>query len=81
MLTKSNPTKALVWSGQNCPCERAKALLDSKNIPYTVKQIGVDGVTKEDFFAANPGARTVPQVWFDDETLIGGFEQLKVALA
>lgn len=81
MQTKSNPTKALVWSGQNCPwCERAKALLEAKGIPYTVKQIGVDGVTKDDFFAANPGARTVPQVWFDDETLVGGFEQLKAVL-
>jgi glutaredoxin len=80
MQTKSNPTKALVWSGQNCPwCERAKALLDSKGIPYVVKQIGVDGVTKEMFFEANPGARTVPQVWLDGQ-LVGGFDQLKAVL-
>lgn len=81
MPTKLNPTNVLVWSGTSCPwCERAKLLLDGKNIPYTVKQIGIDGVTKEDFFNANPGARTVPQIWFDDKTLIGGFEDLKKAL-
>ena len=80
MQTKSNPTKAIVWSGQNCTwCERAKALLTSKNIPYEVKQIGVNA-TREEFFQANPGARTVPQVWLDGE-LVGGFDQLKAVLA
>lgn len=80
MLTESNTPKNIVWSGQNCPwCERVKALLDSKNIQYEVRQIGVNA-TKEEFFEANRGARTVPQVWLGGK-LIGGFEQTKAALA
>lgn len=81
MQAKLNPTNVTVWSSANCPwCDRAKQLLDSKGIAYTVKQIGADGITKDDFFQANPGARTVPQVWFDSNTLVGGFEDLKKAL-
>lgn len=77
---QTNFKAAVVWSGTNCPwCERAKALLDTHNIPYTTKHIGVH-VTKEEFFEANRGARTVPQVWLDD-VLVGGFEDLKKVLA
>lgn len=80
MQTKSKPNKVTLWSGQNCTwCDRAKVLLDCKNIPYEVKQIGVNA-TREEFFLANPGARTVPQIWFDDQ-LVGGFEDLKKVLA
>lgn len=80
MLTESNTINNVVWSGQNCPwCERVKALLESKNIQFELKQIGVNA-TKEEFFEANPGARTVPQVWLQGK-LVGGFEQTKAALA
>ena len=68
--------KAVVWSKYHCPfCDQAKALLEAKGIPFEEKKIG-DGYTKEDLLAAIPTARTVPQI-FIDEQLIGGFTELK----
>ena len=71
--------KAVVWSKDNCPyCEQAKALLKMKGIEFEEKKIG-DGYTTEELLEAVPGARTVPQI-FIDEQLIGGFQELKTHL-
>ena len=68
--------KAIVWSKYHCPyCDQAKALLASKGIQFEERKIG-DGYTKEDLLEAVPTARTVPQIFLDD-TLIGGFTELK----
>lgn len=68
--------KAIVWSKYNCPyCEQAKSLLKMKNIPFEERKIG-DGYTREDLLEAVPTARTVPQIFLDEE-LIGGFDDLK----
>ena len=68
--------KAIVWSKYNCPfCDQAKALLKMKGIPFEEKKIG-DGYTKEDLLEAVPTARTVPQIFLDDQ-LVGGFTELK----
>ena len=68
--------KAVVWSKYNCPyCEQAKGLLKMKGIPFEEKKIG-DGYTKEELLEAVPTARTVPQIFLDDQ-LIGGFTELK----
>ena len=68
--------KAVVWSKYHCPfCDQAKALLESKGIEIEEKKIG-DGFSKEDLLEAVPNARTVPQIFIDDE-LIGGFTELK----
>ena len=68
--------KAVVWSKYNCTfCDQAKALLDSKGIPYEEKKIG-DGYTKEELLEAVPTARSVPQI-FLDEKHIGGYQELK----
>lgn len=68
--------KAVVWSKYHCPfCDQAKALLKAKNIPFEEKKIG-DGYTKEELLDAVPTARTVPQIFLDDQ-LIGGFTELK----
>ena len=68
--------KATVWSKYHCPyCDQAKALLTQKGIEFDEKKIG-DGYTKEDLLEAVPSARTVPQI-FIDEQLIGGFNELK----
>ena len=68
--------KAVVWSKYNCPyCDQAKALLTQRGISFEEKKIG-DGYTKEDLLEAVPTARTVPQVFLDEE-LIGGFNELK----
>jgi glutaredoxin len=71
--------KAVVWSKYNCPyCDQAKALLTARGIQFEEKKIG-DGFTKEQLLEAVPGARTVPQIFLDDE-LVGGFTELKQRL-
>ena len=69
-------TKAIVWSKYHCTfCEQAKALLNQRGIPFEERKIG-DGYTKEDLLEAVPTARTVPQI-FINENLIVGFTELK----
>ena len=71
--------KAIVWSKYHCPyCDQAKALLKAKGIAFEEKKIG-DGYTKEELLEAVPNARTVPQIFIDDQ-LIGGFTELKAHL-
>ena len=66
----------VIWSKYHCPyCDQAKALLTQRNIQFEERKIG-DGYTKEDLLEAVPTARTVPQI-FIDEQLIGGFTELK----
>jgi glutaredoxin len=81
MRTNShNRSFAVVWSQTNCPaCTEAKRLLDSKGIVYEVKMLGVD-VTKKDLIDAIPHARSVPQIFLDNE-YIGGLPELKRKLA
>ncbi len=68
--------KAIVWSKYHCPyCDQAKALLTQRGIAFEERKIG-DGYSKEDLLEAVPTARTVPQI-FLDENLIGGFTELK----
>lgn len=68
--------KAVIWSKYNCSfCEQAKALLRNKGIEFEERKIG-DGYTREDLLALVPTARTVPQI-FLDENLIGGFTELQ----
>ena len=68
--------KAVVWSKYHCPfCDQAKALLTQKGIAFEERKIG-DGFSKEDLLEAVPNARTVPQIFLNDE-LIGGFTELK----
>lgn len=72
--------KAVVWSKDNCPfCDQAKNLLKMKGIEFEERNVTKDW-TKEQLLEAVPGARTVPQI-FLDETLIGGFDQLKKHLS
>lgn len=68
--------KATVWSKYHCPyCDQAKALLKQKGYIIEERKIG-DGYTKEELLEAVPTARTVPQIFIDDQ-LIGGFTELK----
>jgi glutaredoxin 3 len=71
--------KAVVWSKFNCPyCDQAKALLAARGIEFEERKIG-DGFSKEDLLEAVPGARTVPQIFLNEE-LVGGFTELKQRL-
>ena len=68
--------KALVWSKLNCPyCDRAKALLQQKGIEYEERRIGVNW-TKEQLLESVPTAKTVPQIFLNEE-YVGGYDQLK----
>lgn len=68
--------KAIVWSKNQCPyCDQAKNLLKLKGIEYEERNISRDW-TREQLLEAVPDARTVPQI-FLDEQLIGGFTELR----
>lgn len=71
--------KAVIWSKDNCAyCDQAKALMAQHSIEFEERKVG-QGFTREDLLAAVPTARTVPQIFLNEE-LIGGFEQLKTRL-
>ena len=71
--------KAVVWSKEQCPyCVQAKKLLELKGIEYEERNIQKDW-TKEQLLEAVPTARTLPQI-FVDEQYIGGFSELKTHL-
>lgn len=71
--------KAIVWSKNQCPyCDQAKALLKMKGIEFEERNINKD-YTKEQLLEAVPTARTVPQIFLDEE-LVGGFNELKERL-
>ena len=67
---------AIVWSKDNCPyCDQAKALLTQRGIKYEERKIG-DGYTREQLLEAVPNARTVPQIFINNQ-LVGGFTELR----
>jgi len=67
---------AIVWSKNQCPyCDQAKALLKMKGIEFEERNIQKD-YTREQLLEAVPNARTVPQIFLDDN-YIGGFTELK----
>jgi glutaredoxin 3 len=68
--------KAILWSKYHCPfCDQAKQLLTAKGYKIEERKIG-DGYSKEELLEAVPNARTVPQIFLDDQH-IGGFTELK----
>lgn len=71
--------KAIVWSKKNCPyCVQAVNLLKLKGIEFEERKIDGDW-TKEQLLEAVPDARSVPQIFLDDE-LVGGFTELRARL-
>ena len=71
--------KAIVWSKDQCPyCVQAKSLLESKGIEYEERNIN-NGWDKDDLLEAVPTARSVPQIFLDEE-YIGGFNELRKKL-
>jgi glutaredoxin len=71
--------KATVWSKDMCSyCEQAKQLLTMKGIEFEERKIGKDW-TKEQLLEAVPTARTVPQI-FLDEQYVGGYQELRQKL-
>lgn len=71
--------KAIVWSKDQCPfCDQAKALLKSRNIEFEERNVSHDW-TREQLLEAVPNARSVPQIFLDQE-LVGGFTELRQRL-
>ena len=71
--------KAIVWSKNDCAfCVQAKKLLESKGIEYEERNIN-NGWDREDLLAVVPNARTLPQIFLEDE-LVGGFTELRKKL-
>ena len=72
--------KAIVWSKDACPhCDQAKALLTQRGIEFEERRVGA-GWTREQLLEAVPTARTVPQIFLDEE-LVGGITELRKKLA
>ena len=72
-------TTAIVWSKDQCPyCDQAKALLKSRGIEYEERNVSQDW-TREQLLEAVPTARTLPQIFLDQE-LVGGFTELRKKL-
>lgn len=68
--------KATIWSRDLCVyCDRAKSLLTAKGIEFEERKIG-DGWTREQLMEAVPDARSVPQIFINDQ-LIGGYTALE----
>ena len=64
-----------MYSKNNCPfCDRAKALLESKNIPFTVIKMEDTPDARE--FLMDQGLRSVPQIFKDGVLLPGGYQGL-----
>lgn len=73
--------KVIIWSKNQCTyCDQAKRLLESKGIEYEERNINGDTWTKEQLLEAVPQARSVPQIFVDDE-YVGGFNELREVLS
>lgn len=58
-----------------CPyCFRAKALLDSKGVPYTERDAS-GGSVRQDMLSRSHGRTTVPQIFIDGHH-VGGCDDL-----
>lgn len=64
-----------VYSKNNCPfCDRAKALLESRGVPYTEVNIENDPESRQ--MLLDKGLRSVPQIFNGYELIPGGFQGL-----
>lgn len=65
----------VVYSADYCPyCRRARALLDSKKVPYEIRDVDRDpGLWDE--IAERTGRNTIPQIFIGDRH-IGGCDDL-----
>mgnify|MGYP007083475033 FL=1 len=65
----------IIWSKDNCiNCNKAKSLLESKGFSYEERVIGKE-YSREDLLECVPNAKSVPQIFYNNE-YIGGFDSL-----
>jgi glutaredoxin 3 len=68
--------KVTVYTLDYCPyCERAKALLKQRGIPFEEVRVAEDDDAKWAELYKRSGMRTMPQI-FSGEKLIGGYTEL-----
>ena len=56
-------------------CHRAKKLLESKGVAFEEYDISMGGPKREEMMQRKPDARTVPQIFINDQP-IGGSDDL-----
>ena len=72
-------TKWIIYSKNQCPyCDKAKFALQHES-DVTVKNINDDPAYFTELMEKNPAARTMPQIYKDDQ-LVGGYDNLKALL-
>lgn len=65
-----------IYSTRICPyCVRAKALLQSKHVPYSEYLVDVDTARRAEMKQKSGGQRTVPQIFIGSQH-IGGYNEL-----
>lgn len=65
-----------IYTGMMCGfCERAKALLTDKGVAFTEVNLGREPDRRAEMVERSNGARTVPQIFVNDEHL-GGCDDL-----
>ncbi len=77
-----------IYTKPSCPaCVQAKALLDSKGYAYVemILDVGQEKAADKNYVTVDqlrekvPGAKTVPQILYNEE-LIGGLDSLRARL-
>jgi glutaredoxin len=64
-----------VYSKPNCPfCERAKQLLENREVKYQVIDVSLDTDARE--FLLEQGLRSVPQIYRGTTLIPGGYQGL-----
>lgn len=72
--------KVTVYTMDYCPfCDRAKALLKQKNIPFEEIKVSQDDDKTWDDLEKRTGMKTMPQIFHGDD-VIGGCSELEVLL-
>ena len=72
-------SKIEVYSTAVCPyCVAAKNLLKARGLEWTEVRVDTDPEQRETMLARSGGARTVPQIFVNDQH-VGGFEELAAA--
>jgi len=67
--------KVTVYTIPYCPyCQRAKLLLQSKNVPF--EEVDVSDDADREWITAKTHWPTVPQIFIGDE-FVGGYDQLQ----
>ena len=64
--------KAKIYSTAICPyCERAKMLLDKRNIEFEEYRVDLDEKVFSEMLNLSNGRQSVPQIFIDDQHVVG----------